>query len=96
MKRYYIYILASKRNGTLYLGVTNNLIRRVKQHKERCAGGFTRQYGVDKSVYFEECNDVRDAIEGETRIKKWERRWKIRLIEERNPHWKDLYFDLTA
>ena len=74
MRRYYIYILASKRNGTLYLGVTNNLIRRVKQHKERRAGGFTKQYGVDKLVYFDECNDVRDAIEAETRIKKWERK----------------------
>jgi putative endonuclease len=86
-----VYILASQRNGTLYTGVTSNLIRRVWEHKNNCVEGFTKQYGVHQLVYFEFHDDMVAAITREKRIKKWNRDWKLRLIEERNPEWKDLY-----
>ena len=95
MKTYYIYILASGKNGTLYLGVTNNLVRRVRKHKEGHFDGFTKKYGVNQLVYFEECNDIRDAIEAEKRIKEWKRKWKLRIIEKSNPNWKDLYNEIS-
>jgi len=85
MKQYYVYILASKRNGTLYIGVTNNLMLRVKEHKEGLVEGFTKKYIIHLLVYFEMYKDVRDAIVREKRLKKWKRTWKIRLIEEKNP-----------
>jgi len=89
-KTYYVYILASKRNGTLYIGVTNDLDRRVRQHKEGLVPGFTRKYGVKMLVYFEEFGDIRDAIVRETRLKKYKREWKINLIQEKNLEWRDL------
>ncbi|TSC93707.1 MAG: putative endonuclease [Candidatus Berkelbacteria bacterium Licking1014_85] len=91
MKNYFVYILASKKNGTLYIGVTNNLIKRVYEHKNNLIEGFTKKYQVHKLVYFEQTNDVKEAIEREKRLKKWNRRWKIELIEKMNLEWKDLY-----
>jgi putative endonuclease len=88
---YYVYILASKRNGTLYIGVTNNLKRRVTQHKQGLCEGFTRKYEVNKLVYFERFRHVDMAILREKRLKKWNRQWKIKLIEDNNPEWKDLF-----
>ncbi|MDP1676153.1 MAG: GIY-YIG nuclease family protein [Bacteroidota bacterium] len=92
--KYYIYILSSNRNGTLYIGVTNNLRRRMEEHKTRSIPGFTKQYKVHLLVYFEEYNDIRDAIVREKRLKKWEREWKLELIESINPEWKDLTEEL--
>jgi len=94
MNTYYVYILASKRNGTLYTGVTNNLIKRVYDHKNNIIEGFTKKYHVHTLVYYEEANDVNSAIEREKQIKKWNRKWKLELIEKTNPHWKDLYNEL--
>jgi putative endonuclease len=91
MKTYYVYILASKRNGTLYIGVTDNLKRRILQHQTGVDEGFTKKYGVGRLVYFEMFDSVDYAIVREKRIKKWNRAWKIRLIEEINPEWKDLF-----
>ena len=91
---YYVYILASKKNGTLYVGVTNDLKERVYQHKNNLVEGFTKRYRVYSLVYFESTNDVRSAIQREKNLKAWQRAWKIRLIEETNPDWKDLYEDL--
>ncbi len=95
-KTYYVYILASQRNGTLYTGMTNDLLRRVSEHKSGAVDGFTKRYKVDRLVYFESTNDVRVAIEREKQIKKWYRKWKIELIESQNPEWKDLYEELVA
>jgi len=96
MKQSYVYILASKRNGTLYIGVTNNLLKRVYEHKNNLVEGFTEKYSVHNLVYYEVHNDKRIAITREKRIKKWRRGWKIRLIEQFNPNWKDLYADLIG
>jgi len=87
---YYVYILASARNGTLYIGVTNNLARRMWEHKEELVAGFSKKYGVKTLVYYEVFEDVRDAIHRETRLKKYKREWKLNLIEQRNPDWQDL------
>jgi putative endonuclease len=89
-KTYFVYILASKRNGTLYIGVTNDLDRRVHEHRQRSADGFTKKYGVTLLVYFETHDDIHAAIHRESRLKKWRRRWKIELIEKFNPEWRDL------
>jgi len=94
MKTYYVYILASKRNGTLYIGVTNDLIRRVYEHKSNLVEGFTRKYSVHRLVWFDQCDDVTVAIQREKQMKAWKRDWKIRLIEETNPEWKDLYDEI--
>lgn len=94
MKNYYIYILASQRNGTLYIGVTNDIIRRVWEHKNKVIQGFTDRYNIDKLVYFEETPDINSAIKREKQLKLWSRSWKIELIEKNNPEWKDLYQDL--
>lgn len=94
MKQYYVYILASKRNGTLYIGVTNDLVRRVCEHKQKTVEGFTKRYNVNILVYYEIFKDIRQAITREKRLKAWKREWKIRLIEEQNPEWKDLFFAL--
>jgi len=94
MKTYCVYILANKRNGTLYIGVTNDLIKRVYQHKKDIVPGFTNKYGVHKLVYYEQVDDIRSAIEREKQLKKWSRRWKLELIESTNPYWKDLYDEL--
>ena len=90
-KNYYVYILASKRNGTLYIGVPSNLIKRVWEHKEKVADGFTKKYDVDKLLYVEYFRDPENAIKREKRLKKYKRQWKINLIEKDNPQWKDLY-----
>jgi putative endonuclease len=85
-----VYLLASQRNGTLYIGVTSDLIKRVWEHKGDIVEGFTKQYGVHTLVYFELHADMYEAIQREKRLKKWNRAWKVRLIEEMNPEWKDL------
>jgi putative endonuclease len=86
-----VYILASERNGTFYVGVTSNLIQRIWQHKNKQVQGFTERYGVDLLVYFELYEDMSEAILREKRIKKWNRQWKVNLIEKDNPHWEDLW-----
>ena len=86
--------MASRRNGTLYVGVTNDLIRRVHEHKTDAVEGFTKQYGVHDLVYYEQTGDIESAIGREKQIKKWNRSWKKRLIEEFNPDWNDLYNSL--
>ena len=96
MNPYYVYIVASKRNGTLYLGVTSNLVQRVWQHKNKLVEGLTKNYGVDKLMYYELHRNVDSAITREKQIKKSRRAWKIRLIEETNPDWKDLYHDIVG
>jgi putative endonuclease len=90
-RQYYVYSLASKPNGTLYIGVTNSIARRVWQHKQGLVEGFTKKYGVDRLVYCEAFARPQDAIQREKRLKKWNRAWKIQLIESTNPEWKDLY-----
>jgi putative endonuclease len=92
-KSYYIYILASKRNGILYTGVTSNLQNRISQHKTEAVKGFTSKYFVHKLVYYEQTEDVNSAISREKVLKKWNRSWKIRLIETDNPTWRDLSED---
>ncbi|PIP72638.1 MAG: endonuclease [Nitrospinae bacterium CG22_combo_CG10-13_8_21_14_all_47_10] len=94
MKQPCVYILASKRNGTLYTGVSSDLIKRVWEHKNNLVRGFSQKYGVHQLVYFEQYEDMSSAITRERQIKKWNRAWKLRLIEEQNPEWKDLYESL--
>ncbi|MHB9039459.1 MAG: GIY-YIG nuclease family protein [Melioribacteraceae bacterium] len=93
--QYYVYILSSKRNGTLYIGVTNDLKRRVYEHKNGLIDGFTKKYSIKNLVYYEQTNDIHEAILREKRLKKWNRSWKIKLIEEMNPDWKDLSEDFS-
>jgi putative endonuclease len=90
MKYYYVYMLASKRRGTLYIGITNDLIRRMHEHKDGMNKGFTQKYKVFKLVYFQQCENVESVIQREKQLKAWHREWKIRLIEETNPLWNDL------
>lgn len=90
-KRYWVYIMASRRNGTLYIGVTNDIARRVWEHREGHIPGFTRKYDVKILVYYDMFEDVSAAIYRETRLKKWKRRWKLELIQKTNPEWRDLY-----
>jgi len=90
---YCVYILASRRNGTLYIGVTNNLLRRVYEHKKKIIKGFTSKYNVDKLVYFEESDDVHSAIALEKQLKKYNRSWKLNMIEKFNPDWNDFYYE---
>ncbi|WP_150524192.1 GIY-YIG nuclease family protein [Roseibium sediminis] len=92
---YYIYILASRQRGTLYVGVTNDLARRVHEHREKQADGFTRQHGVTRLVYYETFGSPEEAIAREKRLKRWNRAWKIQAIEAFNPDWEDLYEDLN-
>jgi putative endonuclease len=91
---YYVYILASKRNGTLYIGVTNNLVRRVWEHQEGIVPGFTKTYGVKRLVYFEIFEDIQQALHREARLKKYKREWKLNLIQQSNVDWDDLYESL--
>jgi putative endonuclease len=93
---YYVYILASRRNGTLYIGVTNNLGWRSFEHREGLSDGFTKKYRVKKLVYYEAHEDVTQAIQREKNMKHWPRAWKIALIERENPDWRDLYETLNA
>jgi len=94
MKNYYVYILASKRNGTLYIGVTNDLLRRVYEHKNNLVEGFSKKYKVHMLVFFEQTDSIESAIAREKQIKSWNRKWKLDLIEKNNPDWFDLYNDL--
>ena len=91
MKSYFVYILASKKNGALYIGVTNDICRRVYEHKEKLIAGFTEKYNVSRLVYVEEFDNINEALHREKCIKKWNRKWKLRIIEEQNPDWNDLY-----
>jgi putative endonuclease len=91
-----VYILASKRNGTLYIGVTSDLAGRVWQHKNDLIEGFTKKYGVHTLVYFEMHADMAEAIRREKQLKKWNRAWKIELIEKENPEWRDLWPELVG
>ena len=94
--QYFVYMLAGRKNGTLYIGVTNNLLKRVHQHKTNLVKGFTEKYSVHRLVYFEQYRDIRAAIDREKRMKRWKRQWKINLIEKNNPQWKDLFDELAA
>ncbi len=91
---YYVYILASEKNGTLYIGVTNDLIRRVYEHREAVVDGFSKRYGVKRLVYFETHDSIEAAIKREKKLKHWRREWKLNLIERDNPDWFDLYPNL--
>lgn len=93
---YWVYILASRPRGTLYIGITNGLTRRVEEHSRGVGSGFTRKYGVHRLVWFEEFGDVRQAIQREKTMKEWPRAWKINLIERTNPHWIDLFPSLPG
>jgi putative endonuclease len=95
MGQYYVYILASQRNGTLYIGMTNDLVRRIWQHKNDLVEGFTQKYGVHCLVWYEVADTPSAAITREKQLKKWNRAWKLRLIEETNPEWKDLYDEIA-
>jgi putative endonuclease len=91
MKEFYVYILCSKRNGTLYTGVTSNLPKRIYEHMHNLEDGFTKKYGVHSLVWFERHESADEAITREKQIKKWNRKWKLELIEKENPEWNDLY-----
>ena len=90
-KQYYVYILASHKNGTLYVGVSSDLVRRIWEHKNKAVKGFTSKYGVDRLVYYEIFDDPENAIKREKRLKEYKRQWKIDLIEKKNSEWEDLY-----
>ncbi|MCL4365761.1 GIY-YIG nuclease family protein [Patescibacteria group bacterium] len=93
---FYIYIMASQKNGTLYIGVTSNLVQRVYQHKNGLADGFTKKYNVHLLVYYENIENVASAIQREKALKAWRRQWKIDLIEKSNPSWRDLYSEILV
>ncbi len=88
---YYVYILSNKKDGVLYVGMTNSLLRRIYEHKQEMIEGFSKKYHIHNLVYYEQYNDVRNAITREKQIKKWNRQWKVELIEKDNPEWADLY-----
>jgi putative endonuclease len=92
---FYVYLLASRKEGTLYLGVTRDLVRRTYQHKEKTMRGFTSRYDVNRLVWFETYDDPTNAIAREKEIKKWRRAWKVELIEKDNPDWRDLYGEIS-
>lgn len=94
--QYYVYIASSGKYGTLYIGVTSNLIKRIYDHKEKLVDGFTKQYDIHQLVYYEIHGDIQQAILREKQIKKWNRDWKINLIEENNPEWLDLYHEIIC
>jgi putative endonuclease len=96
MKQPAVYIMASQRNGTLYTGVTANLFQQIWQHREDVVEGFTRRYGVKMLVWYEQHESMSGAIAREKAIRKWNRAWKLRLIEERNPHWQDLWPEIIG
>jgi putative endonuclease len=95
-KNAYVYILADSCYGTLYIGVTSNLVKRVWQHREGCVASFTKKYGVTQLVWYEVHSEIREAITREKQLKKWNRAWKIALVQKLNPSWRDLYADFTA
>lgn len=92
----FVYILANRKHGTLYIGVTNNIVRRIHQHRTNATGGFTSRYETHKLVYFEEHETVPLAIAREKQLKKWKRDWKLRLIEDTNPEWVDLFNGIAS
>jgi putative endonuclease len=93
-KSYYVYIITNKKYGTLYIGLTSNLIKRIYEHKHNVIQGFSSKYNLHLLVYYEQSNDVMAAISREKQLKKWNRDWKIELIEKSNPEWNDLYFKI--
>ncbi len=93
-ENFYVYILSSQRRGTLYIGVTSNLLKRVYEHKNGMVDGFTKKYGVKMLVYYEAHGSAESAITREKQIKKWRRAWKLELIEKKNPGWRDLYAEI--
>ena len=93
---YYVYILASRPGGALYVGVTNDLVRRVYEHKNNLVAGHTKRYGIDRLVYFEQFDDVRNALQREKNMKHWPRVYKTRLIAQSNPSWLDLYDEVSS
>jgi len=95
-KQFYVYIMASRRNGTLYIGMSSNLVQRVWQHKNNLVEGFTEKYNVKNLVYYEVHDSAESAINREKQLKKWRRKWKLRLIEEQNHQWEDLYSKLIG
>ena len=95
-KSYFVYILASGQHGTLYVGVTNNLERRIAEHRAKEVAGFTKKYGVDRLVWWTGFGEVTEAIAFEKKLKRWRREWKVNLIERENPHWGDLYDSMMA
>jgi putative endonuclease len=95
-RRFYVYILANRIGGTLYIGVTNDLVRRVAEHKSKIAESFTKRYDVVRLVYFETFDGIEQAIHREKRLKKWTRAWKVQLIEGENPNWDDLYLGIAG
>ena len=95
-KHFCVYILASKRNGTLYVGITSDLVKRIWQHKNDEADGFTKKYRIHTLVWFEQHENAESAITREKQIKEWQRKWKLDLIEKSNPKWRDLYDDITG
>jgi putative endonuclease len=95
-ERFYVYVLASKRNGTIYIGFTNDLLRRIHEHKEDVVAGFTKKYGVHRLIHFEEFSDPASALQREKNLKHWVRKWKVELIEKANPAWRDLYDEIAA
>jgi putative endonuclease len=92
---YFVYVLASRRNGTLYVGVTSDLVKRVQEHRQGLVPGFTSKYVIKTLVYWELHHDINEAILREKRIKRWQRKWKLDLIEAANPQWRDLWPELT-
>ncbi|MCB1563755.1 MAG: GIY-YIG nuclease family protein [Alphaproteobacteria bacterium] len=90
-KKFYVYIMAKERNSTFYVGITSDLSKRIWEHKNEVADGFTKKYGIKNLVYYEIFDDPENAIKREKRLKKWNRTWKMRVIEEMNPNWDDLY-----
>ena len=96
MKRPAVYIMTNRRNGTLYVGVTTDLVARIHQHRESMLDGFTKRYGLQMLAYYEWHGDVLSAIRREKLVKRWHREWKLRLIESVNPYWRDLWFDLVG
>jgi putative endonuclease len=92
---YYVYVMSSKKNGTLYTGVTNNLLKRVYEHKQGVVQGFTKRHEIKTLVWFEQTESIEAAINREKQLKNWNRAWKIHLIEKENPEWKDLYEELS-
>lgn len=93
-KYYWVYIISSHKNGTLYVGITNDLRRRIYEHKHQMVDGFTQKYSIQLLIYFERHESPESAITREKQLKKWKRQWKLRLIEKQNPTWKDLYKDI--
>jgi len=94
-RQYYVYILTNRLRGSLYIGVTNDLIRRVWEHRSGAVSGFTNKYRLRRLVHFEDCGEIMVAMEREKRLKRWRRAWKIDLIERENPQWRDLYPELV-